>query len=140
LASFSLININLMKVTISGSYRKHFDRLIRAKKDFQSLGAEVLRPHSDEITNADEELVRLEGDPEDIRAVQEKQLKALKDCDFVYVVNPGGYLGPSATLEVGYAYRAGTPIITSETPFEPVVAALIKAVATPEEAINLLKE
>lgn len=127
-----------MKVTIAGSYRKHFDRLVRAKKDFEEVGVEVLRPKSTEISSADEELVRLEGDPGDISEVQERQLEALRDCDFVYVVNPGGYLGPSATLEVGYAHRAGTPIIASEAPFEPVVAAIILGVADPSEAINLL--
>lgn len=126
-----------MDITISGSYRKHFDRLISVKKDFESLGANVLRPHSDEISSADEELVRLEGDPETLRAIQEKQLEALRDSDLVYVVNPGGYLGPSATLEVGYAHRAGTPVFTSEAPFEPAVAAVISGVVTPGEALAL---
>lgn len=129
------------KVTISGSYRKHFDRLVSNKKDFESLdNVRVLRPHSNEISSADEELVRLEGDPKDIREVQEKQLSALRESDLVYVVNPGGSLGPSSTLEVGYAHRAGTPVIASEPPFEPVVAALITAVATPAEAVNIVRE
>lgn len=128
------------KVTISGSYRKHFDRLVSAKKDFTTLGAEVLRPHSDSISVADQELVRLEGDPDDLRAVQEKQLEALRDSDFVYVVNPGGYLGPSATLEVGYAHRAGTPVYASEQPFEPAVAAVVQGVYAPEEALEHYRE
>jgi len=124
------------KVTISGSYRKHFDRIVEAKKAFEQLGAVVLRPETDVVSSSDEELVRLEGDPEDLRAVQEAQLSAIAECDLLYVVNPGGYLGPSATLEVGYAHRAGIPVVTAEAAFEPAVAAVARGSGEPVEALE----
>jgi len=129
-----------VRVTIAGSYRKHFDRILEAKQLFEHLGAEVLRPHAEKITSQDEELVRLEGDPSGLRAVQEAQLEAIRKSDLLFVVNPGGYLGSSSTLEVGYAHRQGAPVVTNEQPFEAVVATLIKTVGTPEDALHAVQQ
>jgi nucleoside 2-deoxyribosyltransferase len=129
-----------LTVTISGSYRKHFDRLMEAKRAFEEMGVKVLRPHSEKIISDErEELVRLEGDPKEASAVQEAQLKAIHDSNFVYVVNPGGYVGNAATLEVGYAHRAQTPVVTSEIPFEPAVAAVAALVGSPQEAVRRIQ-
>jgi len=128
-----------LKVTIAGSYRKHFDRIVEAKRRFEELGAQVLRPRSETIAASDAELVRLEGDPDDLRAVREAQFEAIRACDLLYVVNPGGYAGASACIEVGYAHRGGTPVITSEPPFETDAKVLVAAVGGPEEAIEWMR-
>jgi len=128
-----------VKVTIAGSYRKHFDRIAEAKRAFEAEGAEVLRPRTEEVAASDNELVRLEGDPDDLRAVREAQFEAIRAADVLYVVNPGGYLGPSATIEVGYAHRGGIPVITSEPPFEADVAVLVAAVGSPAQAMERMR-
>jgi hypothetical protein len=125
-------------VTISGSYRKHLERILVAKRRFEELGAVVLRPHTEEIVDSEGALVRLQGDPDDVRAVQLLQLQAIAQSDLVYVVNPGGYVGASATLEVGDARRGGALIVTAEPAFEDAVAAVIGGVGNPEEALALL--
>jgi hypothetical protein len=127
--------IMAVTVTIAGSYRKHFDRLVDAKQRFEALGAEVLRPHSTTISSTDEELVRLEGDPDDARAVQAAQFSAISRSQLLYVVNPGGYVGASATLEIGYAFRQGALIVTAEQAFEAVVATIAR-VGLPEQALT----
>src|ERR1017187_7610830 len=99
-------------VTISGSYRKHLNRILAAKRRFEELGAIVLRPHTEEVVSSEGALVRLQGDPLNVRAVQLLQLEAIAASELVYVVNPGGYVGASATLEVGDARRGGTLIVT----------------------------
>lgn len=126
-------------ITISGSYRKHFDRIVTTKREFEELGASILRPLSEEIRERENELVRLSGDPDDLREVQEAQLKAVSDCDLLYVVNPAGYVGPSATLEIGFAHALGKKIITSEPPFEAVVAVLVDDVCSPADAWRQLE-
>ena len=127
-------------VTISGSYRKHLDRILEAKRRFEELGAVVLRPHTDEVVGPEGPLVRLEGDPQDTQAVQNAQLAAIAQSDLVYVVNPGGYVGPSATLEVGYARRGETLVVTAEPAFEEAVAAVVDGVGGPEDALQLLDQ
>lgn len=128
------------QITISGSYRKHLNRILDAKREFEGLGAEVLRPQSEEIRDHENELVRLSGDPDDLRAVQEAQLEAVGDCDLLYVVNPAGYVGPSATLEIGYANARGKKIITSEPPFEAAVAVLVDGFGSATEAWRMIQD
>lgn len=127
-------------MTITGSYRKHFERLIEAKRQFEALGARVLRPHAETISSVDEDLVLLPGDPDDARELQQAQLEAIAASDLLYVVNPGGYVGAAATLDVGYAHRGGTAIATSELPFEASVAALATVIGNPERALEALAE
>jgi hypothetical protein len=126
-----------VRVTISGSYNKHLDRILAARERFVELGAEVLRPRTDRVAEPSPGVVRLEGDPEDASGVHREQLSAIEASDLVYVVNPGGYVGPAATYEVGYAGRASTPVFCAEAPFEAIVAASSQ-VATPDEAYSAL--
>jgi hypothetical protein len=126
-----------VKVTIAGSYSKHLPRLLEVRAQFVELGIEVLRPASDQvISEPDEDTVRLQGDPSDPELLRAAQFRAISDSDFLYLVNPGGYVGPAATLESGYAYRAGTPIYSSEPPFESDVKAIVSAVGDPERTVR----
>ena len=125
-----------LRVTIAGSYRKHFDRIVEAKRAFEALGAVVLRPAAEQIAEDEGELVRLEGDPDRLRAIKERQLEAIVDGDLLYVVNPGGYMGPSTTFEAGWAHRGGIPLVSSEPSFNADVAIYVSAVGTAEQAVE----
>lgn len=126
-------------IVISGSYRKHFARILECRAQFEEAGATVLRPATDKIIVESSSLVRLDGDPETVEGIEEAQLAAIGACELLYVVNPGGYLGPATTLEIGYAYRAGLPIVTSETPYETALACVVSNVGSPSLALELLK-
>lgn len=126
-------------VVISGSYRKHFSRIWQCRQEFEQAGVNVLRPATDEVLVESGTMVRLAGDPETVEGIEAAQLTAISSSELLYVVNPGGYLGPATTLEIGYAHRAGLPIITSEVPYEAAVAAVISGVGSPENAIDLLE-
>jgi len=127
------------RVTISGSYHKHLDRILAAREKFLELGVEVLRPRTDEVAAVNEDVVLLAGDAPEVAAVQDAQLGAIEESDLLYVVNPGGYVGPSATFEVGFARRQKTPVVTSEVAFEAIVASSSRT-GTPEEALAFLQE
>jgi len=129
-----------IKVTISGSYHKHLDRILAAKKQFEDLGVLVLRPHTDEVMQTEGPVVRLKGDAAEPGLVQAAQLEAIDASNLVYVVNPGGYIGASATLEIGWARRGGITVITAEPAFEEVLFAVVQAVGTPEAALRFLEE
>lgn len=128
------------KVTIIGSYRKHFERIIRAKQSFEELGAEVLRPREETIASVDAEIVRLKGDPGDAGLVRQAQLDAIRDSDLVYVVNPGGYVGSSGMFELGYSTAHGIAVYCSEPPFEAAISDEAKLIGTPAQAIERYQE
>ena len=120
------------RVTIAGSYHKHLERIQEARLQFEDLGADVLRPVGDAEANP----------PEDVVLAQDTRLaqfSAIDRCDLLYLVNPGGYIGPAATLEAGYAYRAGVPVYTQETPSDGDVAAIVERSGSPEEVLEAVQ-
>lgn len=127
-------------ITIAGSYRKHLDRLLTARAEFQARGAEVLRPHSEVVADdGEEEFVRLEGDPLDVADVHREQLQAIDESELLYVVNPGGYVGPSATANVAWAAKSGKLVVLQEPAYEMIVAALADGVGDEAYALALLE-
>lgn len=128
------------RVTIGGSYRKHLDRILAAREQFIDLGWDVLRPSGDSVVDSDDpDFVRLEGDPADAAGIQRAQLAAIEASTLYYVVNPGGYVGPSATAEVAWAAAKGIPVILAEPAFESAVRLLADGHGNPEAAVAHLR-
>jgi len=63
----------------------------------------------------------------------------IDEADVVYVVNPGGYIGRSVSVDIGYAYARNKPIYVMHSIVDPPVMNLIKGVLSFEELINFLK-
>lgn len=123
-------------VTLIGSYRQHLDAIFDARRVFLQAGAEVLRPASDQVAEAGGVFVRLAGDPDSRVQLQQAQLEAIAASDFVYVVAPGGYNGPSAMLEIGYAHALGIPIVASEPPFDQAASCAVELIGSPIHALT----
>jgi nucleoside 2-deoxyribosyltransferase len=66
-------------------------------------------------------------------------LEKINQADVVYVVNPGGYVGKSVSLDIGYAYAKNKPIYVLHPIGDPPVMSLVKGVLSFKELINLLK-
>ena len=124
--------------TISGSYGKHLSRILEVRAEFLDLEARVLRPASDQVLDSEEGVVRLLGDPVGSGELRAAQFRAIAGADFLYLVNPGGYVGPAATLEAGYAYRGHTPIFAAEIPFESDLREIVTAVGDPRKALDVM--
>jgi len=67
-------------------------------------------------------------------------LKKIDDADVVYVVNPGGYIGKSGSVDIGYAYARNKSIYAMHSVDDPAVMDLISGVLSPKALIDLLKE
>lgn len=92
---------------IHGSFRKHFDEIRRVHNLFSENGIEVLAPAMADIKEFEEGFAILESDKEKDQRMIEllylHNLKRLGDGGFSYFVNPGGYIGRSASYELGIA-------------------------------------
>jgi exopolyphosphatase/pppGpp-phosphohydrolase len=106
-------------VTISGSFRKHFDHILKIKKELESIGAHVLSPRFEDPKNPGEEFVIFAGE-EGLSPLELERyhLNSIKNSDALIVCSPNGYVGASALLEIGYAYSFGKRIIFTEKPEE----------------------
>jgi hypothetical protein len=67
-------------------------------------------------------------------------LKRIDDADVVYVVNPGGYVGKSVSVDIGYAYAKNKLICALHSVDDPPVMDLVDEVLSPEELIDFLEE
>jgi len=67
-------------------------------------------------------------------------LKKVDDADVVYIVNPGGYIGKSVSVDIGYAYAKNKSIYALHPVDDPPVMDLIDNILSPEALIDFLKE
>lgn len=100
------------RCVLHGSFRKHFSEIQRIHKLFTSVGIEVLAPSVAEVTNIKDGFAILstdkETDPRMIELIYLHNLKRLGENGFSYFVNPEGYLGKSASYELGIAQISNT--------------------------------
>jgi nucleoside 2-deoxyribosyltransferase len=65
-------------------------------------------------------------------------LEKIDASDAVYVVNPGGYIGKSVSVDIGYAYARSKPIYAMHVIDDPPVMNMISGVLSSEEFIDLI--
>lgn len=123
-----------LHVTIAGSYSRHLKSILAYRAAFVEAGARVVRPVTSEVVDEGTNVVRLAGDPEDAASIASAQRRAVSRSDVLYVVNPGGYVGPSALVEIGYAYALGVIVVASEPAYERAAAQLAHH-ATPADVV-----
>lgn len=95
------------RCVLHGSFRKHFDLIKETYRIFTRAGIEVLAPRMADISSFEEGFAFLEGeesrDPRIVELLYLHYLKRLGENGFSYFVNPEGYMGKSASYELGIA-------------------------------------
>lgn len=133
------LNILIMQCTISGSFRKFYQEICRAYDIFEKNGICVLSPRRSKVINPKDEFVRLESDQDlPAKAIEDRHLEAIAKSDFLYLVSPDGYLGKSASFEVGYAQASKVPVYSSERLDDFLLREYVIGVYSPEELVRNL--
>lgn len=95
------------RCVIHGSFGKHFAEIQRVAQLFQAAGIEVLAPKLTELTHDNNGFLLFEDeqglDPRLVELRYLHNLKKLGKGGFSYFVNPEGYVGKSASYELGIA-------------------------------------
>jgi len=106
-------------VTISGSFRKHLEHILKIKEKLETQGTKVLSPRFTEPKNPGEKFVVFIGE-EGLNPLELERhhLKSISESDALIVCDPEGYVGASALLEIGFANAMGKRIIFAEKPEE----------------------
>lgn len=106
-------------VTLSGSFRKHLDYILKIKKELENKGVKVLSPRFIEPKNPGEEFVIFSGE-EGLSPLELERyhLNSIANSDALIVCDPDGYVGASALLEIGFAQSLSKRIIFTEKPQE----------------------
>jgi len=106
-------------VTISGSFRKHLEYILKIKEKLEAQGTKVLSPRFTEPKNPGERFVVFTGE-EGLSPLELERhhLESIYESDALIVCDPEGYVGASALLEIGFANAIGKRIIFAEKPEE----------------------
>jgi len=131
------MNEKNMKIsaTISGSFNKYFNQIRQKILEFEREGIEVLSPKPSMPICAKDDFVLLESDEGLPQEIELKHLDAISRSDFLYIINPEGYIGKSVALEIGYALTRNIPIYSLEEPKDYLFSFFVK----PEKSIQAIK-
>ena len=130
-------------VPIVSSYRKeqHVQELKTAALYFKDLGLSTYPDHLQNPITIDDEFVFFGGAQEtfgnDKRRMEIEFLRLINRAKLVYVVATNGYLGRSASIELGYALFSNAPTVLSQpiTEFGQEVPEEIKSIIENSQAL-----
>lgn len=103
-----------IRVTISGSFNKHWQAVRGVRDAFVAAGCEVLSPQGREPERTEDGFLYLKGENGAPHDIERRHLDAIRRSDGLYVVSSGGYVGVSVALEIGYALAMSVPVWSSE--------------------------
>ncbi len=130
-----------LKAVLSGSFRTDATGLRQAYRDLQAVGCEVLSPSGTEFVAEVDGFVFTPADIGDRPSeIEERHLKCMRAADFVWLHAPDGYVGASASLEIGYAHALGLPVFADVLPADASMSAMVHRVESVEEAWRLAGE
>lgn len=127
----------LCDVALSGSYRKDPLGLQLAYQELLDNGCRLLSPTSVEIAKELEGFVYMKGEESELPTVIEsRHLDAIESSTFVWLHAPGGYVGTSAALEVGFANAIGVPVYARESVADPILRSFVRVTASPRAVVQ----
>lgn len=126
-----------MRVTVSGSFRRHLAPIADSVETFVSLDCAVLSPADPRVVDSFGDFLFVASDRlRSIRTVQNRHLAAISASDLLWLVGPDGYVGQSASLELGYAIAVGTPVFSTTPPSDLTLRQYVSVVAGEAAAIS----
>lgn len=110
------------RCVIHGSFSKHFEEIKRARNVFETAGIEILAPKAGELQTSNDGFALFEdekdSDPRLVELLYLHNLKQLGPNGFSFFVNPEGYIGKSASYELGIAQLTNTRTFFTHRPVD----------------------
>src|ERR1700738_3546056 len=107
--------VHMLTATVSGSFHRHMEAITSAVRELATLSIRVLSPADPRVVAAQGEFLFVASDRvRSVRLVQDRHLESIRDANFLWLVCPDGYVGQSASQEIGYAIGIGVPIFATQ--------------------------
>ena len=113
-----------LKTVISGGFSKFKPEIDLAIQEFEDLGVTVLGlgkgwlyipPSKQPDRNSSQRFRPLPSEiGRTIKQIEDGFLQAVEQSDFLYIVNPEGFIGESVALEIGFAIAKRIPIYSQK--------------------------
>lgn len=129
----------MLTATVSGSFHRHMVAITEAVHDLAALSVRVLSPADPRVVAQQGEFLFVASDPvRSVRLVQDRHLESIRAADFLWLICPDGYVGQSASMEVGFAAAAGVPILSTHVPSDLTLSQYVKLVSSLREAVSMV--
>src|SRR6202011_6288827 len=98
----------MLTASVSGSFHRHMGAISTAVDELAALSIRVLSPADPRIVAQQGEFLFVASDRvRSVRLVQDRHLDSIRAANFLWLVCPDGYVGSSASMEIGCAATAG---------------------------------
>jgi NTP pyrophosphatase (non-canonical NTP hydrolase) len=127
------------EVVVSGSYRRDIEGLRLVHQELQDLGCVVLSPRHVQPATEVSGFVFMKGEEtETPNRIELRHLEAIERAAFMWLHAPEGYVGLSASLEVGFAHAQGVPVFSCDSVADLTLSSFVKHVDSPSTVLELL--
>jgi hypothetical protein len=114
------------------------EAITAAVHELAALCVRVLSPADPRIVAQQGEFLFVASDRvTSVRLVQDRHLESIRAANFLWLVCPDGYVGQSASMEVGYAAAVGVPIFATHCPTDLTLRQYVHVVADLRTAVRL---
>jgi len=111
--------------------------IYRTVEELRALSVAVLSPADPRVVDTLGEFLFVASDPvRSIRLVQERHLESIRASDFLWLVTPDGYVGQSASMELGFAVAYNIPVFCSIEPADQTLQQYVHQVASLRDAVD----
>ena len=126
-----------LRAAVSGSFHRHMAAITAAVQELASLSIRVLSPADPRVVAHQGEFLFVASDRvRSVRLVQDRHLESIRAADFLWLVCPDGYVGQSASMEVGFAAAIGIPIFATRAPSDLTLREYVAIVPTIPDALR----
>jgi hypothetical protein len=130
----------MLNATVSGSFHRHMEAITSAVHELVALNVRVLSPADPRIVAAQGEFLFVASDAiRSVRLVQDRHLESIKAANFLWLVCPDGYVGQSASMEIGYAAAIGVPIFATQLPTDLTLRQYVKLAPSLKDAVKMAR-
>jgi hypothetical protein len=130
----------MLAATVSGSFHRHMDAITAVVNELVALNVRVLSPADPRVVAQQGEFLFVASDPiRSVRLVQDRHLESIRAANFLWLVCPDGYVGQSASMEIGYAAAVSVPIFAAELPGDLTLRQYVRHVPSLRTAVNMAR-
>jgi hypothetical protein len=131
----------MLTATVSGSFHRFMPEVESAVHELAVRGVCVLSPAYPKVVDHIGEFLFVASDRvRSIRLVQDRHLDSIEGSDFLWLVCPGGYVGQSASMELGFAVANDVPVFSTDLPADLTLRQYVRKTESLAHAIRLVGE
>jgi hypothetical protein len=130
-----------IRAVVSGSFHRHMSQVQEAVEELRACGVVVLSPSDPRIVDSAGAFLFVASDRHrSVRLVQDRHLACMSQSHFLWLVCPDGYVGQSASMEVGFAIGQRIPVYGTVLPNDVTLRQYVRIVDGIREAVRLAEE